>query len=98
MGIDLVVLTRFPMRHSQSLASRVVSMCQSGKDLVSAWYERNKYTRLTVHQKALYYYIGIVNILTDVALVIIPIFVVHDLQLKTQKKVFVVFLFATRIW
>ena len=74
-------------------------MCQSGKDpcfvVIPA---KQIHTRLTVHQKALYYYVGIVNILTDVALVTIPIFVVHDLQLKTQKKLFVIFFFATRIW
>lgn len=53
--------------------------------------------RLTDPQKALYYYVDIMNILTDVALVILPVLVVWGLQLKAEKKLFVVGLFATRI-
>ncbi|KAK6369787.1 hypothetical protein LTS17_009237 [Exophiala oligosperma] len=50
-----------------------------------------------VNLKGLYYYVGIFNLLTDLALVILPVFVVSGLQLKMSKKLFVFSLFATRI-
>jgi hypothetical protein len=52
---------------------------------------------LTGQKKGLYYYVGILNILTDVGLVVLPVLVVWDLQLKQEKKLFVVGLFATRL-
>ncbi|KIW99849.1 uncharacterized protein Z518_10777 [Rhinocladiella mackenziei CBS 650.93] len=50
-----------------------------------------------VNLTALYDYVGIMNILTDIALIVIPFLVVWDLQLRISKKIIITSLFAGRV-
>ena len=52
---------------------------------------------LTAAQPALYDYIGVLNILTDIALVVIPVPMMWKIQIAKDKKVLVIGLFAMRL-
>ena len=48
-------------------------------------------------QRAVYFYIGAMNILTDLVLTVLPIPLLWGIRLKPSKKLLVVGLFGTRI-
>jgi hypothetical protein len=53
--------------------------------------------QLTRSQRGLYSYVGIMNILTDTALVVLPIPMMWKIQISWQNKAFVIGLFAIRL-
>lgn len=53
--------------------------------------------QLTKSQTSLYRYVGIMNILTDIALVVLPIPMMWKIQISWQNKAFILGLFAIRL-
>ena len=53
--------------------------------------------QLTLLQIGLYRYVGIMNILTDIALVVLPIPMMWKIQISWKNKAFILGLFAVRL-
>ena len=90
MRILFVAFMAFVMTWGIGSAIALALQCQTP----APW---NVINNQCVNQAALYYSVGVLNIITDVAIILMPALIVFNLQIRRRERASIWIIFATRL-